>query len=369
MSLSPATNQLGVKLYSMLSKKKKNVFFSPFATSTAIAMLLCAAEGETASELRSALGYDDVGISALDVASTFEQQLTLLSEDSDSSTLAFANAILCLKGIAVKDEYQKILERSFGATCIKVDAKEAVNLINDFVKEKTNNMIPKFLQNLPEFSQLVLVNVIYFKGVWMRQFKKERTSPQAFYNNGLDGMMKDVDMMHIKEDFLFFKDNTLQVLQLPFTGKDIAMLIFLPRERDGLETIEINLMLSFVKDSKNKLREKKVVVSLPRFRLDCCVPLVECFNELGVKRVFLPGAELYAASDSRELALSEILNQSVLVITEEGTEAASVTTGGMAFAAPTCDHDPVFCVDHPFFFIIYDTKSDMVLFMGRITEL
>lgn len=365
MSLGQANNHLAIKLYSMLAADKQNVFFSPCSISVAMTMLLCAAEGKTASEISSALGYDDIGISALDAVSIFKEQLKLSQEQSDSPVLACANAVLSRKGVAIKDAYQKILGESFGAIWIQTDAEDSLHLVNDFVKGKTNDMIPELLQQLPVSSALVLLNVIYFKGMWMRQFKKEETCIQAFYN---DEMMKEVDMMHITHTFPFHEEETLQILQLPYIGQDIAMLIFLPREKDGLRSIESNLSPNVVTESKEKLHEKTVEVSLPRFRVDYTRCLVECFSDLGVKRAFIPGAEFGVASDSPELSVYDISHTAVLVITEEGSEAGAVTTVAEADGAPM-GANPVFCVDHPFYFLIYDTKSDVILFMGRVNEL
>lgn len=336
-----------------------------------MAMLLCAAEGETASEIRSALGHDDAGIAKDDIASIFKQQLTLLSKNSDSYTLASANAMLSQRGFDIKDPYKNILAESFKAILMEADFiqenEKTTNLINEFVKEKTNNMIPKLLQSLDPSTVMVLLNVVYFKGTWMEQFKKEKTSPQAFYNKGLNQMAKDVDMMHMKKSFPFYEDETLQVLQLPYIGEEIAMLILLPREINGLESIESSLSPSFVADLKRKLHKKKVEVSLPRFRLEYTKSLVPCFKELNVTHVFSRGAELGVASDSTDLAVSDIIHKAVLEVNEEGSEAAAATMVSVMLCSLT--FDPVFCVDHPFAFVIYDTKSDMILFMGRVNEL
>lgn len=177
MSLAQANNHLAVHLHRLLSKENENIFFSPFSISVAMGMLLCAAEGETASELRTVLGHEQAGINKDDVATVFEKQMTLLLQPNDSYTLSCANSMLSQKGFDVKDEYKKILAESFKALALEVDFlrenAKAVNQINEWVKEKTNNMIPKLVQSLDTSTVLVLLNAVYFKGTWMNQFEKK----------------------------------------------------------------------------------------------------------------------------------------------------------------------------------------------------
>lgn len=371
IALARANNSLAVSLHRILAEEKQNVFFSPFSVSTAMAMLLCAAEGKTASEMCSVLGYDDAGIKKDDVASIFEEQMSLLLQTPDSYTLSCSNAMLNQKGFNVKEEFKKILFESFKALHMEIDFmqenQKAVDLINGWVKEKTNDMIPKIVQSLDRNTVLILINAIYFKGTWMQKFDKKRTHPQIFYNKGIEDNGKEVDMMKMKEKFPFYEDSILQALQLPYIGEEVAMLILLPRERDGLESLEKNLCPSFVQDLKIKLRKRDVIISLPRFRLEYTKSLVPVFKELGMKHVFSRGAELGIASDSPDLAVSEILHKAVLEVNEEGSEAAAATMVAVMMCALIIE--PEFVADHPFAFVIYNTKSDLILFMGRVNEL
>ena len=245
--------------------------------------------------------------------------------------------------------------------------EKAVNKINDWVKEKTNNMIPKLLQSLDPSTVLVLLNAVYFKGTWMKQFSKEATFAQKFYNRGVEEKAKMVEMMHKKDSFPFYEEETFQALQLPYAGEEIAMMFLLPREKNGLDKLERMFSPSFLEDLKQKLWKQKVEVSLPRFRLEYTKSLIPYFSELGVKRAFSRGAELTVASDCPDLAVSEILHKAVLEVNEEGSEAAAATMVGVMLCCLVME--PEFVADHPFAFVIYNTKTDLILFMGRVHEL
>lgn len=373
MSFNQANNHLAVHLHRVLSKEKENVFFSPFSISVAMSMLLCATEGQTAAEIRGALGHDHAGIKKDDVASICEQQISNILQHDDSYTLSCANSMLSQKGFEIKDEYKQILSKCFKALMLEVDfaneIKMVINQINEWVKQKTNNMIPNFVKSLNPSSELVLLNAVYFKGTWIHQFEKNRTIPRKFYNNGIKNNAKKVETMHLNDDddFPFYENKTLQVLQLPYIGDEVAMMILLPREKDGIDSVEASLSSSFVQEFKEKLKMMEVKIALPRFRLEYSKSLVSCFQELGVNLIFLPGAELTHLSDSSGLFVTEILHKTVLNVNEAGTEAAAVTMVEMSRSAPV--RKPEFIVDHPFMLVIYNTKNDLILFMGRINEL
>lgn len=373
MSFSQANNHFAVHLHQVLSKEKENVFFSPFSISTAMAMLLCAAGGQTAAELRRVLGHELAGIRKDDVAHAFEQHLSNMLQHNDAYTVSFANSMLSQKGFEIKDEYKQMLFKCFKTLLLEVDfeneIKMVIDQINEWVKQKTNNMIPNFVKSLNPSTELVLLNAVYFKGTWVHQFEKRRTSPQTFYNNGIKSHAKKVEMMHLNddEDFPFYENRTFQVLQLPYIGDEVAMMIILPREKDGIDSVEASLSSSFVEDFKEKLKMMEVKIALPRFKLEYSKSLVSCLKQLGVNLIFLSGADLSNLTDSSGLCVTEILHKTVLNVNEAGTEAAAATMVEMSRSPPS--RKPEFIVDHPFMVVIYNTKNDLILFMGRINEL
>lgn len=371
MALAQAINHLSVNLHRLLAGEKGNVFFSPFSIASAMAMLSCGATGETAAEMSAALGYDHAEINKEDVATLFEQQMSVLLKCPDSYTLASANSMLSQKGFEVKDQYKSILTESFKALLLEVDFQtevaKVVSQINNWVKEKTNNMIPKLVDSLDPATVIVLLNAVYFKGSWLHKFNVKCTHPQTFYNKGLQENAKEVDMMHLKENFPFTENESFQTLKLPYKGEELAMLILLPRAKDGLESLEGSLTPSFIRDLNKNLWNTKVDVTLPRFRLEYSKSLISCFQQLGVNRVFQQGAELGIVSDSQNLAVSDIFHKAVLEVNEEGSEAAAATMVSVMLCS--ISFDPEFIADHPFAFAIYDTRNDLVLFMGRVEEL
>ncbi|KFM71493.1 putative serpin-like protein, partial [Stegodyphus mimosarum] len=247
------------------------------------------------------------------------------------------------------------------------ESEKIVQQINEWVKEKTNGMITRLLNSLEPETVVVLLNAIYFKGSWLYQFKKNSTQCQNFYNRGKKDEIQQVEMMQLKAPFLVMENDTFQALKLPYKGKDIAMLIFLPRSLDGLEELESKLNANFIRDVTKRMRERKVKVALPKFRLEYSKSLITAFKNLGMNRIFQRGAELGGMSDSNQLEVSDICHKAVLVVNEEGCEAAAATA--VIIMKRRLAIEPLFIVDHPFLFIIYDERNGLILFIGRVQEL
>lgn len=372
MALTSANNNLALDIHRLLSEEEGNVFFSPLSLSAALSMLLYAAQGETESEMRKVLACD-LNISGKDLATAFERQTSVLLKCTDSYTLNSANAMLIQNGFEIKSDYKSVLGEFFKAMLFEVDFQtentDGINQINDWIKEKTNDMIPKFIESL-NFSDSVLMvlNAVYFKGYWLRQFDKESISSQKFYNKGIEEEAKLVDMMHQKDYFRYIRKESFKALQLCYSFEQVAMLVLLPHERDGLATLEASLTASFVFELTSKMYRKNMKVVIPRFRLEYSKQLVPVFQKLGVNKVFSQEAELGGASDSEKIAVSNILHKTVLEVNEEGSDPAPASMISVNYCT-TLFPEIEFVADHPFVFVIYDISSSLILFMGRVDEL
>ncbi|KFM58371.1 putative serpin-like protein, partial [Stegodyphus mimosarum] len=360
-----------MNVYKLLAKEEKNTFFSPFSLSTALAMVFCGSENETAKEIRLAIGYNVENITGDNIKSGFQQLLSTLEKASDNYVLNYANSLLSQKGFAVKEEYKLVLRESFRALLMEMDfvgeSEKVINHINEWVKNKTNHMIPQLVDFLDPSTVMVILNAVYFKGTWSHKFNEKLTFRQNFYNKGTESSMKLVDMMHIKESFLYSEKGSFKALQLPYHGEEIAMLLLLPNSRNGLKELEKQLSADFFKDLKCEMLLTEVDVALPKFRLEYSKSMKEIFQELGIRRLFECGAELGGISDYKELMVSEVIHKAVIIVNEEGTEAAAATFVG--FMRCSLTFNPEFIVDHPFAFVIYNTKCDLIIFMGKVEEL
>jgi serpin B len=179
-------------------------------------------------------------------------------------------------------------------------------------------------------------------------------------------------MMSQTEKFGYAEVEGAQLLEMPYVGKDLAMFVLLPREVDGLAELERSLTVEKLADWTSRLRDQKVEVSFPRFKLFQGFDLPEPLQALGMKTAFVPSAADFRGMNGGKepLWLSAAVHQAFIDLDEQGTEAAAATgiaVEGLSIAprGPTL---PTFRADHPFLFGIRDVQTGLILFLGRFVQ-
>ncbi|XP_039512223.1 serpin peptidase inhibitor, clade B (ovalbumin), member 1, like 3 isoform X2 [Pimephales promelas] len=245
--------------------------------------------------------------------------------------------------------------------------------INRWVEEHTQEKIKDLLAegDVDPLTKLVLVNAVYFKGDWERKFREDQTRDEQFKINKNES--KPVRMMFQKAKFplAFIPDMNCQILELPYVGKDLSMLILLPNAMEddstGLQKLESALTLeSFTEWTRPDMMDLlEVEVSLPRFKMEETYNMNSLLISLGMVDAFDPQkADFSGMSPGNDLLLSKVVHKSFVEVNEEGTEAAAATGAVMMMR---CLMRPArFCADHPFLFFIRHNPSRSVLFYGRV---
>ncbi|XP_046989546.1 leukocyte elastase inhibitor-like isoform X2 [Schistocerca americana] len=367
-SITQANNQFTFDLYNVLAQDSGNLFFSPVSIHVILALIFLGARGDTAKQIAKGLhlpeerNLTEYGVNAL------MHRL----KDSSYVTLDIANKVYLKPGFNIKDEFNQS-SINFMAGLEEVDFSnedEARKIINGWVEEATHqkikDMIPKGY--LDDRTLMVLINAIYFKGDWAKQFNKVRTRRMPFHL--LSSATKQVDMMYTEGDFnyVYLKELDSQVLLLPYKGQRISMMILLPKEVNGLPTLEKNLLSIDLHHILRQVYETEVHVYLPKFKLEYEKELQETLRKLGITSVFEPTADLGGISDL-PLEVSKALHKAFIEVNEEGTEAAAATALGVHYLSlPITVSHTVFRADHPFVFLILDTQTKAVLFAGRYSE-
>ncbi|KAG8181865.1 hypothetical protein JTE90_023603 [Oedothorax gibbosus] len=288
--------------------------------------------------------------------------------------LEMANAMLVESTFNIINSYKVQSKEYFDAAVESVSfslhPEAAVESVNGWVAWKTKNNIAKVLQEpLDSLTKLFLMNVVYFKGTWKTKFDQRLTMPDTFYNEGR--IPKTVPMMRQKRKLRYGFDRKIQgqVLELPFSGDRIQMLIILPEKRNGLADMESMLSNEVLEQLPNVLREVSVQVTLPRFSLEEEYDLIPFFRQQGIRNLFNAAvADISGISPTRGLHVTKVIHKCAVHVNEEGGEAAAVTgvSAGVRTGGPLV---PLFTADHPFLFFIQDKQLNATLFMGRVTSL
>lgn len=355
-------------LYQELRGIEGNLFFSPYSISTALAMTYAGARGDTETQMAETLHYHLEQVALHPAFSALDSRIEAVQEPG-LIRLLIANSLWPQVGYTFLQEFLSLTEEHYGAQILPVDygdPEAARAMINTWVADKTEdkikNLIPSRL--LDPLTTLVLVNAIYFKGNWTNQFDPELTKSAGFWV-GPDKRI-DVAMMNQEREFGYSETETIQVLDLPYVGDELSMVVLLPKESGGLAELESKLTVENLETWTSSLWETKVQVSLPKFKLTGKFMLGGTLASMGMPDAFRSNADFSGMDGTKTLSISQVVHKAFIEVNEEGTEAAAATAVIMARSIPP--PPPVFRADHPFVFLIRERKSGSILFLGRVVN-
>jgi serpin B len=363
-----------VDLYGQLRTQEGNLFFSPYSISTALAMACGGARGATEKQMAQTLHFDlptdrfNPAFAALDADFKAVQQ-------KGEVKLALANSLWPQKDFPFLPDYLDLCRKYYDTSISPVDyighTEAARKTINDWVETKTNRKIVELLKPgmLLRSTRLALVNAIYFKGNWARQFETNLTEDEPFHVSSEKSATAPL-MEHV-DDFRYAESPDLQVIELPYAGGDLSMLVLLPRTVDGLAHLETELTAQNLASWTGNLQSQKVVVFLPKFKMTSEFSLTDTLEALGMSDAFIYGRADFSGMDGqKDLYISKVIHKAFVEVNETGTEAAAATAVVMTFGAMPMNPRPVpvFRADHPFLFLIRDNHTGSILFLGRIVD-
>jgi serpin B len=245
-----------------------------------------------------------------------------------------------------------------------------LSAINMWVKKKTEGKIDSILEKPSSKSAGVILNALYFKGIWDREFEKKNTRDETFHRSASSNEIK-VPIMHRRDMYKIVDSDTMQVISLPYKGKALSMVIILPKVMDGLPSIEKDLNAQAIRElfvKLDKQPERKVSLYLPKFRMDSQYDLSGTFQALGMKDAFSPTADFGGMGWSKgNLWIGQIRHRAIVEVDEEGTQAeaaAPVDATGRSEAVKELQ----FRADHPFLFVIRDNETGTILLIGKIVN-
>ncbi|KPL09079.1 hypothetical protein AMJ85_07220, partial [candidate division BRC1 bacterium SM23_51] len=263
--------RFAVDLYSKLKDAEEgNLFLSPLSISTALAMTYGGARGNTAKEMAEALHFA-LGQGKLHPAFAELQAGLDRVQKKGEVQLHTANSLWPQKDYPFQQDYLSLVEKHYGSPITPVDyetaSEEARKIINKWVEKQTKEKIKNLIRqgDLDPATVLVLVNAIYFKGNWASQFDPDRTSLLDFTLRS--GEKKQVPTMQQRGKFAYGELEDVQVLELPYEGKELSMLIVLPRDPKGLPEIENTLSAENIESWLSRPSQQKVHVYLPKFKI------------------------------------------------------------------------------------------------------
>jgi serpin B len=365
-------NKFAFKLYKELkSDSDKNLFYSPFSISTALAMVYTGARTETAQQISQTMNFP-LGEK---FHSDFKQLLNGLNEGTEGKIkLNIANGLWAQKDFNFLDSYFDIVKSNYFSELKNVDfvdnteREKSRKDINAWVEQKTNDKIKDLLSqdDLNSMTRLVLVNAIYFYGDWETPFKKSATAPKDFFL--LNKNQVKAPFMNEQEIYNYYEDSKIKAIEIPYKDNKASMVIFLPNKKNGITEFEKSFDYKYYQDIIAAFQSNEVRLSLPKFQTTYKINLGTTLSQMGMPLAFSPNsADFSGMTGKRDLCISEVIHQAFINVDEKGTEAAAATAVVIKATAVRMPTEPkIFNADHPFIFIIKDNTTGTILFLGKI---
>ena len=363
-----SSNKFGLNLFNEINQtdKEKNVFISPLSISLALGMTMNGASGETYNEMRTTLQFSD--LTNDEINNTYKTLIETLSNSDPKVVFQSANSIWYRNEMTFEQSLFDLSSKYFGALVSGLDFTDptSVDVINNWVKQNTNNKIEKILDSISPEAVMYLINAIYFNGTWKYEFDKEKTDVENF--NLINGETINTEMMVQTNDFNYYSNDNLQAVELPYGDGNFGMVVILPNENVDINEFASGITEDNLRLLVDKLLQQKGTLWLPKFKIEYESELKDYLKSLGMELPFSSNADfsnLYKGSD--QLFISTVFHKTFVDVNEEGTEAAAVTLVGVGRNSVGGGENIFFMkVTRPFIFMIREKTSGCILLMGKI---
>jgi serpin B len=349
-------NSFAFELFKNVFSTDKNTFISPYSISSALAMTYAGARNETEKQMSNVMHYD---LNQINTHQGFFELNAMLGKISSDSAIKFsiANALWKLDYFSIKKNYLDLTKKYYDASIYSLNGAKP---INDWADKNTFGKIKEIVKDEDlQDALLVLTNAIYFKGDWVSTFDAKNTRKEIFKTS--KELSASVDMMYQTQVENYFEDEQNQILELPYKGETVSMLIILPKENSSIKKLVASMDRKQFSYYKSELKKQEVNIRLPKFSFRSEYHLEKVLPKMGMPYAFNDSADF--SGMSKGLFIKEVIHKAIIEVNEKGSEAAAVTAVIMTKAL---SREITFKADRPFMFFICDKATDSILFMGSL---
>ena len=368
-----ADNAFGLDLFGRVAnqaEKNENTTVSPLSVSLALAMTYNGAQGETKTEMEKAMKL--AGLTFEQINNSHKALVAALQSSDPDVVLEIANAIYYHQGFTVLPDFISTNRNFYTAEVNALNfgnTTEALNTINGWVAQKTHDKIPTIIDTIDPDLRMILLNAIYFNGIWKNKFGERDTHNYPFYF--ADGTQKDIPTMKLETSLEYTSNELFSAVTLPYGNGQFQMTVLLPNEGKTTKNVISQLNTeNWQKWTKSFKTENSVVVNMPRFKFSWKLKLNDILQSMGMKQAFVSNAANFSGiTGEKDLYIGYVIHKTYIDVNETGTEAAAVTAVGMfttGYGEP--DLKKYFTVNRPFLFAITEKTTGSILFIGEVTN-
>ena len=365
--LVKTTQNFGLNLFKTINETdtSDNIFISPVSVSMALGMTLNGAAGQTYNDMKSTLELN--GLSEDEINAAYKSLIDLLLNLDDKVIMEIANSIWPKENYPVLSTFTEVNQKYFYSEVKPLDfsRSDAVDIINNWISDKTHGKIEDMLDYIPADVVMYLINTIYFKGTWTYQFDEEETKTQSFYSTLQNPT--ECQMMEIRENLLYYEDDNVQIVDLPYGDSLYSMTVFLPGSDQSIDNFISQMTSNAWENYFQELDYKKGIVMMPKLKLDYKKLLNDMLKNMGMAIAFSGGADFSRINGFGDLFISRVIHQSFIQIDEEGTEAAAATIVEVGRGYGSRTYYSMY-INRPYLFVIRDRINNTILFIGKISK-
>ncbi len=357
-----ANTDFGFKLFKILVKKspKNNIFVSPLSLNLALELTYNGVSGETQKVMAKALGLENMDLDTINQSNSIliDRYLGI----DDQVQIAIANSIWANKGINLNFGFARMAEELYNARVKNIDFSHplALKAINGWISDETNTKIGRIVDRVNDGMVLYLINALYFKGIWTKEFNKEDTIDDEFIL--MDGKKKMVPMMSQINTVKYYQEKDFEAISIPYGSGKVSMYIFLPSAKSSISKFVDNLNANNWERWMSGFSEKELTIVLPKFKVEYDVVLNEALKEIGMETIFSAEAD-FSKLCKEKVFIDEVKHKTVMEVNEEGTESASATSSALKK-----NGIPKIVFNRPFFCAIVDNTTGSVIFVCYVVD-
>ncbi|HBK72464.1 MAG TPA: hypothetical protein DDZ39_12565 [Flavobacteriaceae bacterium] len=358
-----ANNKFAFSIFKKIAKEEAeaNYMISPVSASLALGMVHNGAKNETLNAFNHVFNYGDASLNEINTVN--QSIINHLTENTLGSTFNIANSLWIDNNFQVKEDFIKRNKLFYNAEVQNIDFKNpnSVNIINDWVSDKTQEKIPTIIENIPSNMVMYAINALYFKSDWKYTFDPKNTTLKPFYIN--KNSTKEVEMMNMTQDLLYLKNDLFSSILLPYKNDKYNMVILLPNVDKSIKELVLVMNENHWSEWLNQYTKETVSLSMPKFSFSYKKMFNKALQNLGLEIAFTDQADFSGISNTAT-QISFVLQKTYIEVNEQGTEAAAVTAVGVGTTSIGLEN--IFTLNRPFLFLITEKTTQAVSFIGKV---
>lgn len=363
-----AVTDFGVRLFQNSLKEGENTLISPLSVLSALAMTANGAEGETLTQMEQVLGLERDALNQW--LYTYTGQLA----QGEKYKLSLANSIWFTNdaSFTVEQDFLQTNADYYGADIYSAPFNSAtLKDINNWVKDKTDGMIPEILDEIDEETVMCLVNGLAFDAEWAEIYRETQVRDNIFTTE--DGVERQVEMLY-GEEFGYLEDENAAGFIKYYKDRRYAFVALLPKEGVSVAQYANTLTGEHLWQMLQSVSDKQVLTGIPKFRTETSLELGEVLINMG-----MPDAFDYTAADfsglgssaKAPIVIDRVAHKTFIAVDEKGTRAGAATAVVLTpeSAAPSQEEPKRVILDRPFLYMLIDCETDLPFFIGSMMDL